>query len=156
MLRQWLYMGIALVASILLFLQPVFNFQDDKGIIYVRSFSMDRTTVTVTQTELETGISHVKAIMPVRGFLYCQIGMLVGCILALLSYFNDEWRVWCCTLTAITAGVYYYVLIRYAIRLSDEFYATLYPNYMALLPAIVLQTMLLTRQNILRSNQEAE
>ena len=77
--------------------------------------------------------------------------MLFGSILSLLCFFNDEWRAWICLLTAIAAGLYYVLMAIYAIRRADNFYATLYPNYMAILPAVVLQMMILTRQSVIHS-----
>ena len=60
MLRRWAYMLLAIGASALLFVAPPFHFQEDKGIIYVRSFSMDQTTFVVTQTEISTNMQQVK------------------------------------------------------------------------------------------------
>ena len=40
-------------------------------------------------------------------------------------------------------------MIVYAIRMTDQHYVTLYPNFAAIWPAIVLQAMLLTRRNII-------
>ena len=48
MYRRWAYMLIAIAASAVMFLHPVFSFQQDKGIIYVRSFSMDQKRFYVT------------------------------------------------------------------------------------------------------------
>lgn len=151
MVRRWLYMVVAIIAAALMPLKPVFSFQDDKGIIYVRSFSMTDKVFWVTQTELGTGIAHVTSSMPVKGLYYCYLAMLFGSILSLMCFFNDEWRAWICLLTAIAAGLYYVLMAIYAIRIADNFYATLYPNYMAILPAVVLQMMILTRQSVIHT-----
>ena len=152
--RRWIYMAVAIIAAALMPLKPVFSFQDDRGIIFVRSFSMTETQLVVTQTELETGISHVKNTMSVRGLFYCYLAMLAGSVLTLLCFFNDEWRVWICTFTALVAGLYYVLMAHYAIVISDEYYATLYPNYMAFLPAIVLQMMVLVRRSCIKEMQD--
>jgi len=47
-------------------------------------------------------------------------------------------------------------MLFYAMQMSSDHYATLYPNIMAILPAIVCQLMVLTRQNIIHQNLEAE
>lgn len=150
--RRLAYMGVAIIASMVLFTRPVFSFQDDRGIKYVRSFTMTDTDFFVTQTELDSNISHTTATMSIRGLYYCNQVMLWGAILCLLCFFSNEWRVRIATLTAFFAGVYYVIMVYYAIRIADEQYATLYPNLMAFLPAVVCQMMILTRQNVLQSN----
>ena len=154
MYRRWVYMAVAITISALLLNRSVFNFQDDKGIIYVRSFSMNQMEFTVTQTELETGLAHEWTTMSTAGLYYCDKAMLWGSILCLLCFFSDRWRIWIATLTAFIAGAYYIILIYYAMKISDLHYATFYPNFMVFMPAIVCQMMVLTRQNVIRSSIE--
>jgi len=149
LVRRIIYMVIAIAASALLFTRPVFRFQDDKGIIYVRSFAMDEKTFVVTQTELSTGIQQEVATVSVKGLYYCNKVMLWGCILCFLCFFSRNWRMRIAVATAVVAGVYYALMAHYAITISDTQYATLYPTLMAVLPAIVLQMMIMTRHNIL-------
>ena len=151
MYRRWLYMIIAIAASALLMLRPVLSFQEDKGIKYVRSFSMDPKTFYVTQTELGTGAEQVTATMSVKGLYYCNWAMLCGCILCFLCFWNDTWRILLAIITAFIAGAYYVFMVYYALRMADNHYATLYPNLMALLPAVVLQMMVFLRQNIIKT-----
>lgn len=148
---RWVYMGVAIIASLLLFTRPVFSFHEDKGIKYTRSFSMNQTTFFVTQTELESHIPEITASMSVKGLYYCNQVMLWGAILCLLCFFSSAWRVLIAIFTALSAGVYYLLMVYYAIQMADMHYATLYPNLMALLPAIVCQMMVLTRHNVLQS-----
>ena len=54
-------------------------------------------------------------------------------------------------ITAFIAGIYYVLMVFYALRMSDNHYATLYPNVIALLPAVVLQMMVFLRHNIIRT-----
>ena len=151
LLRRWTYMIIAIVASLVLFTKPVLNFQDDKGIIYIRSFSMDEQTFYVTQTTLDNRVPEVTATMSIIGLYYCNKAMLWGCILCLLCFFSNRWRIVLATTTAIISGFYYVILAYYAIKMSDNHYATLYPNFMVIWPAIVCQMMVLTRQNVVKS-----
>lgn len=151
MYRRWAYMIIAIIASAVLFTRPVLNFQDDKGIIYVRSFSMDQKTFYVTQTGLKDGIPEISATMSVAGLYYCNKVMLWGCILCLLCFFSNRWRIRIALATAIIAGAYYVLLAYYAIKMSDNHYATLYPNLMVIWPGIVCQMMVLTRQNVVHA-----
>ena len=151
MYRRWAYMIIGIVTSLLLFMHPVFNFQDDKGIIYVRSFSMDQTTFYVTQTNLQNGVGEITATSSVKGLYYCNKAMLWGCILCLLCFFNNPLRITLAYLTAATAGVYYVLMAYYALELADLHYATLYPNYMAILPGIVCAMMILVAQNVIKT-----
>ena len=156
MYRRWVYMAIAIVAAALMPLKSVFSFQTDRGIIYERSFSMDDRTFYVVQTELDTGKAHLVATMPVKGLHYCYLAMLYGSILCLLCFY-PEWRVWVCVFTAVAAGMYYVLMAYYAVVIAEDYYATLYPNYMAILPAVVLQMMVLTRRNVIKLiNDEVE
>lgn len=156
MYRRWIYMAIAILAAALLPVKPVFLFQEDKGIIYVRSFSMDQKEFVVTQTEMKTGIEQITATMSVKGLYYCYKVMLWGTILCLLCFYRRRWRIAICTAVTVVAGIYYALMIYYAIRMADLHYATLYPSWTAILPAIVLQMMLMTRQNVINSVTDDE
>lgn len=151
MLRRWIYMSIAIIAAALLGTRPVFNFQSDTGILYTRSFSMeDQKQFVVTQRELSTGAEEVAAIMSVKGLYYCSKAMLWGSILCLLCFFSYRGRMTLIFVTVAAAGLFYILMIVYSIRMTDQHYATLYPNFAAIWPAIVLQAMLLTRSNMIR------
>ena len=151
MLRRWVYMAIAIIAAALLGTRPVFNFQSDTGILYTRSFSMeDQKQFVVTQRELSTGAEEVAAILSVKGLYYCSKAMLWGSMLCLLCFFSYRGRMTLIFVTVAAAGLFYILMIVYAIRMTDQHYATLYPNFAAIWPAIVLQAMLLTRSNMIR------
>ena len=151
-LRRLAYMAVAILAAALLPVRAVFHFQDDRGIIYVRSFSIDQKVFVMTQTELGTGAATVRETMPVKGLYYCYRVMLWGSILCLLCFFNSRWRIALCDIVALTAGVYYILIIIYAMRIADTYFATFYPDVIAmLLPALVLQGMILTRHSVVRS-----
>ena len=151
MYRRWIYMVIAIAASACLFQRPVFNFQEDKGIIYIRSFSMDQHTFYVTQTDIKTGQQEITETMSVAMLYFCNKIMLWGCILCLLCFFSDQGRMIIAILTAIVAGAYYVLMVYYAIRMSDMHYATLYPDWISVLPAVVIEMMILVRHNLVRS-----
>ena len=142
-------MAVAIIASALLFTKPVFNFQQDKGILYMRSFSMTQKEFYVTQTDLSNGVPYITDTMSVRMLYYCNQGMLWGSILCLLSVFDIRWRMIFALVTALLAGAYYIIMMYYAVVISDEYYATLYPNLMTILPAIVCQMMIFLRHNII-------
>lgn len=151
MLRRWVYMAIAIIAAALLGTRPVFNFQSDTGILYTRSFSMeDQKQFIVTQRELSTGAEEVVAVMSVKGLYYCSKAMLWGSFLCLLCFFSYRGRMTLVYFTITAAGLFYIMMIVYAFRMTDQHYATLYPNFAAILPAIVLQAMVLIRRNIIQ------
>ena len=156
MYRRWAYMVVAIVASAFLMTKPVFNFQEDKGILYIRSFSMTQTAFYVTQTDLSNGVPYVTDMMSLKWLYNCTRAMLWGSVLCFFCFFSRRWRMIIAMLTAFVAGGYYVVLIYYALRISDDYYATLYPNLMVVLPAIVCQMMLLVRHNIIRATVEED
>jgi hypothetical protein len=147
-------MIIAVAASWAMFLHPVFNFQEDKGIIYVRSFSMDQKTFFVTQTDLKTGASEITATTSVEWLYYCNKAMLWGSILCLLCVFSDRIRMVIAYITTVISGFYYVLIVYYAMKLADLHYTTLYPNYMIILPAIVCAMLILTSRNIIKTHVE--
>ena len=149
-------MAIAIVAAALLSVKPVYMFQEDKGIMYVRSFAMDQKEFVVTQTEIATGIPQITATMSVKGLYYCYKAMLWGTILCLLAFYRRRWRIAICTVVIVVAGIYYALMVYYAIQIADLHYATLYPSWTAVLPAIVLQMMIMTRQNVINSVTDDE
>ena len=141
-------MAVAIIAAVILLHHPVCNFLDDKGILYVRSFSMTQEEFVVTQTDLATNISTTTAMMSIKGLYYCIKAMIVGVILCFLCFFSDKWRIIIAVITAFIAGFYYVLLVYYISKIADLHYATVYPNFMAILPAVVCQMMLLVRKNI--------
>ena len=154
MYHRWAYMIVAILASALLFVRPVFNFQDDKGIIYVRSFSMDQKTFYVTQTDMKTGKAEITATTSVKWLYLCNKAMLWGSILCFLCFFSNPLRVFITYFVAVASGGYYLLMVYFAMKLSDMHYTTLYPNYMAVLPAIVCLMMILTGRNVIRDGIE--
>ena len=56
-----------------------------------------------------------------------------------------------CLFSISLAGLYYVLIIYYATRISDLHFATLSPTLMAVLPAIVMQCMILIRANVARA-----
>ena len=148
MYRRWIYMAVALIASVILLHQPTCKFLDDKGIIYVRSFTMTQTEFTVIQTELNAPINHITATMSVKGLYYCIKAMIYGIVLCFLCWFDDKWRIILAVATAVIAGLYYVILAYYVSRIAAQHYASVYPTIAAILPAIVCQMMLLVRRNV--------
>lgn len=153
--KRLAYMLIAIFASWLMFLHPVFNFESDKGIIYTRSFSMDQKTFYVTQTDLKTGVPEITATTSVIWLYRCNKVMLWGSILCLLCFFSDRLRLAISYITTVSSGFYYVLVVYYAMKLADLHYTTLYPNYMIILPGIVCAMMILTSRNVIKSRVES-
>jgi len=151
MYRRWIYMVIAIAASALLFQRPVFDFQEDKGIIYIRSFSMDQHTFYVTQTDLKTGQQEITETMSVNMLYICNKLMLWSCIICLLWFFSRRGRMWIALITALIAGAYYLLMAYYAVKMSDMHYVTLYPHLISALPAVVIEMMILLRHNLIHA-----
>lgn len=156
MYRRWIYMVVAIVASVAMLSQPACKFLDDKGIRYVRSFSMTQTQITLTLTDIKTNTDTVKDTMSVKGLYYCVIAMIVGSSLCFLCFFNDRWRIIIAIITACVAGLYYILLVYYIFRIADKQFATVYPTFVVILPAVVCQMMLLVRRSIFQEITDAE
>lgn len=148
--KRLVLMLIALVAAITLLNVPVFNFQGDKGVISNRTYEMDKKNFYVYQTDFETHETTTVGIVSVKGLYYCNLLMIATSILCLLCFFSDSWRIYLSLITVLLAGIYYALMIYYAVKISNEWYPTLYPNLAALLPAVVLEAMVLTRKSLLR------
>ena len=145
-----IYNVIAIVASIVLLFVPVFSFIGDQGIIYLREFVMDTRTFSIVQTELATGKVSVLISMSVRGMYYCAWAMTVVSIICLLCYMR-RWKRKLSRVVIILAGLYYVLMIYYAIKMTGTYYATLYLNLAAVLPAVIILSMRVIRQETKRS-----
>jgi len=111
---------------------------------------MDQQTFYVIQTDLKTNVEEVVETMSVKGLYYCNWALLTTCIACFLCFFSSRWRMSLCVLAVIFAGAYYIIMIYYAMQITENYFATLTPNLWAVLPAIVLQLMLIVRRNVLR------
>ena len=88
--------------------------------------------------------------MSVKGLFYGALAILIGCIGCTVFYPLHRLRILISSITAFAAGTYYLIMMYYAIRLSQEFFLILYPNWVALLPVVVLVTMLWIRKDTVR------
>ena len=142
-------MLVAIIATIPMHFYPDLNFQSDKGIIYMRSYEMDQTHFRVIQTKLDNSETEVVATMSIVWLKRAKWAILGATILCLLCFFNNQWRIIISLLTIVLCGTYYIVLISYSMRISDAEFPTIYPTLITVLPAIVVQMMVLLRKNIL-------
>ena len=150
LLLKWGRLVLAIVSSIILLNKPVFNFIDEKGIENTRTYVMTTRTFEVHHIEMATGIDKLMGTMSVKGFFYGALAILIGCVVCTVFYSFHRFRILISTITAFAAGTYYMIMMYYAIRLSQEFFLILYPNWVALLPVVVLVTMLWIRKDTLR------
>ena len=150
LLLKWGRLVLAIVSSIILLNKPVFNFIDEKGIISVKTYKITTRTFEMHFVDMKTGLDELVGAMSISGLFYGALAIMVGCFLCALLYESHRIRILICSITAFMAGTYYLIMMYYAIRLSQEFCLILYPNWVALLPAIVLLTMLWIRKDTLR------
>lgn len=146
LVRKWGCLVLAVVSCILLLKKPVFNFPDEKGLEHNRTYIMTPHTFEVHHIEYSTGIDTLMGTMSVNWLFYGALAMLLGCVLCAVVYKDPLLRFLASTITAVFAGVYYLIMVYYAIRLSQKFFLMLYPNLIAFLPAVVLVTMLYIRK----------
>lgn len=154
--KQIFYMVAAVIASCLLVSHVPLSFQGDKGIIYMRDYTMGAKTFNVVQTDLETGVKEVTESMSVRSLHYCAWAIVITSIGCLLCVSEPVIRTHLCLTAAILGGIYYLLLVYYAVRITDDYTATTYPNWAAILPFIVIHTMMAVRQETIRSLIEDE
>lgn len=148
MYRRLAYMAIALTAVCLMRVAPVFSFSTDKGIIYDRSFTMDLQEFQVIQTTLDTNIPYVWETMSVNGLYVLQQILFWAIIVCMLVFYPTKVRWYLSLGIAAAGGVFYFLLIHYALRISDLQYATLAPTWVAFLPAVVIAMMILLNRNV--------
>lgn len=148
MYRRLAYMAIALTAVCLMKVAPVFSFSTDKGIIYDRSFTMDLQEFQVIQTTLDTNIPYVWETMSVNGLYVLQQILFWTLIACIVVFYPTKVRWYLSLGIAAAGGVFYFLLIHYALRISDLQYATLAPTWVAFLPAVVIAMMILLNRNV--------
>lgn len=149
-IKRFLYMLVAIVATIPMFHFVDLSFQSDKGIIYNRSYEMSQTQFRVIQTKLDNSETEVVAIMSLKWLYRSKWALLCGTVLCMLCFFSDRWRITASLLTIGLCILYYIVLIAYAMKISDEQFPTLYPNLVTVCPVIVAQMMIMLRRSILQ------
>ena len=156
MIRKWGRLVLAIVSSILLLSKPVFNFVDEKGLVSVKTYKITPRTFEMHYVNMTTGLDELVGAMSISGLFYGALAIMVGCFLCALLYESHRIRILISSITAFMAGAYYLLIGYYAIRLSQEFCLILYPNWVALLPAIVLVTMLWIRSSTVRKLMEVK
>ena len=149
-LLKWGRLVLAIVSSILLLSKPVFNFIDEKGIVSVKTYKITTRTFEMHFVDMKTGLDELVGAMSISGLFYGALAIMVGCFLCALLYESHRIRILISSITAFMAGAYYLLIGYYALRLSQEFCLILYPNWVALLPVVVLVTMLRIRKDTLR------
>ena len=142
-------MLVAIAAAMVLRYVPVFEFQGDKGVISNRTYEMDQKNFYAWQTNFDTNERVIVGVVSVKGLYYCDLAMIGTSILCLLCFFSDRWRIWLTLITVLLCGAYYALMAYYAMHRSDEWFPTIYPTLAAILPAVVLEAMVLTRKSLL-------
>ena len=129
---------------------------DEPGLENVRTYIMTPSRFEVHHIEMATGMDKLMGAMSVKGLYYGALAILVGCVFCALIYESHHTRILVCSIVAIMSGAYYLIMIFYAIRLSQKFFLILYPNWVALLPAVILLTMLFIRNTTVRKLMKAK
>ena len=106
---------------------------------------MDMKTFSVTQTVLDdldeetkakTYESKVVGQLSVKGLYVFQKLIFWSCILCLLLFYPTNLRLYISAGIIVLGGIFYGLLIHYAMRISDEFFATLTPTWTAFMPCV--------------------
>lgn len=147
LLLRWGRLILVLASSVLLLTKPVFNIIDEKGLENLRTYKITTRSFEVHHIEWSSGLDTLVGAMSVSGFFYGALAILLGCVVCTLFHRYLEIRILACSITAFMAGAYYLIMVYYAILLSQKFFLILYPNLIALLPAVILLTMLSMRND---------
>ena len=159
MYRRWAYMALAILATWMITLHPVLSFHEDKGIYYTRSFSMDLQQVVVLQTSLDSLDPEMKEVLPkqevvntisVYGLYLLQKLIFWTCIVCFIIFYPTRVRWYLSFVIMALAGVFYVLLVYYALRISDMEFATLAPTWSAFMPAVVIAMMVLLNRNVIQ------
>ena len=153
---KWGRLVLAIVSSVLMLTQPVFNFLDEKGLENFRIYKMTPHRFEVHHIEMATGIDKLMGTMSVDGLFYSALAVLIGCVVCTVFYSSHRLRILFSSITAFLAGAYYLIMVFYAIRLSQTFFLVLYPNWIAILPTVILITMLSIRKETVRKLLDAK
>lgn len=156
MKKRLVYMFVALVAAVLLNYLPSVSFLSDKGILYNRSYTIDQHLFQVLQTNLQNGLTEVSSVQSIEGLWYCYTALWVSCLLVLLCFFSAPWRLRLATLSIVLAGGYYALFLYYIVGIVGEYFPTPYPHIGIILPAIIIQMMILVRRTILSDLAEQD
>lgn len=157
MYRRWAYMAIAIIASYLIAVKPVFSFTSDKGMTYERSFTMDMKQFQVTQTVLGTldeeqkqvtPEREVKGTMSVMGLYVTQKILFWSSILCLFLFYPTRVRWYMSWFIFAMAILFYVFLLIYALHITNLYFATIAPSWTAIMPFIVLIMMVLLNRNV--------
>lgn len=144
--RKWGRLILAIVSSVLLLNKPVYDFPDEPGMENVRTYTMTTRTFEVHHIEMATGMDTLMGTMSVKGLFFGALAILLGSVVCTVFYSDHIVRVLSSMITACLAGGYYLIMIYYAVRLSQEFFLIIYPNWIAILPLVVLLSMLSIRK----------
>ena len=155
LVRKWVRLVLVIVSSILLLNKPVFNFVDEKGIESVKTYKMTTRTFEAHYVDMTTGLDELMGATSVNGLFYGALAILIGCVVCTVFYSFHRFRIIICSITAFLAGAYYVLIGYYAILLSYKFFLILYPNWVAILPVVVLVTMLSIRNETVRKLVDA-
>ncbi len=160
LVRKWGRLLLAIASAILLLNQPAFSFVDEPGLESNRIFTMTTRTFEMHHIEMATGIDHLIASTSVKGFFYGALIILLACVICTVFYSFHRFRILMSSITAFLAGTYYLIMMYYAIRLSQDFFLILYPNFIALLPSVIIIIMLSIRKEtvnrLIRAREKAE
>ena len=143
------YMLIAIILTVSMFYAPILSFVGDTGVSKIRTCEMDQKSCQLIETQLDINKAEVKEALSTSGLRYVNWAILIGCIATFLCFWSGSQRMMLALYTMIAVGVYYLLLVYYAVEIANTFYATMYPNIGVFIPLFIVQMMILTRRNIL-------
>ena len=155
MLRRWAYMAVAIVATILITVAPIFSFRySDAGMEYIRSAKMDLKEYTVMYTVkdgMEQKVNNRPNDPPksVIMLYVLQKIMFWTCIACVFLFYPTRVRWYLSWFIIAVCALFYFFIIKYAQDISYDF-VTLAPTWVAFMPAVVIAMMILLNRNVAR------
>lgn len=147
--RRLVYLILAILCSIMPLISPVFRFAADQGMIYERSYDMTYSHITMLLTENSTGYISVGDSQNIMKMNITLSVFILSCVvLFFMNFTYRRYTMWGCYAAVAIGVVYYILLIDCGVRVSDDLCATFTPNWSLFFPALSIELLLLSAQNI--------
>lgn len=147
--RRLIYLALGILCAIMPLISPAFRFNADQGIIYERTYEMTFSRIRMVMTENTTGyISYGDSMSIIKMNSALCLFVLSCVVLFLMNFTYRRYTMWGCYAGVAIGVIYYILMIDCGVRASDDLCATFSPNWSLFFPALSIEMLMLTAQNI--------